>query len=274
MRIFKNKARTAIISAVAVLVVLTLVLCILVPFLKAKKAQGMLASGEMNRAAEVLASVSGFPFNNPAGNLIKGSQLSKAYSEIEIGSVVRFGEYEQDNDEDNGKEEIEWIVLDKKDGRVLLISRLAIDTKQYSKYGIISMSWENSFVRKWLNGTFFSEAFSAECQELIASATVENAVNTVYGTDCGGDTQDRVFLLSVEEMEKYSSFAACGATDYAKAKGMTMGADGNCWWWLRTMGRGSDYAACVFTNGTVQPQGSGVTGRGIGIRPAIWVEIG
>ena len=34
-----------------------------------------------------------------------------------IGSIVTLGRYEQDGDKENGPEEIEWIVLDAKDGR-------------------------------------------------------------------------------------------------------------------------------------------------------------
>ena len=34
-----------------------------------------------------------------------------------IGDILTFGRYEQDDNEENGPEEIEWIVLDAKDGR-------------------------------------------------------------------------------------------------------------------------------------------------------------
>ena len=35
-------------------------------------------------------------------------------------TILKFGRYEQDNNFDNGEEEIEWIVLAKKDGQVWL----------------------------------------------------------------------------------------------------------------------------------------------------------
>ena len=37
-----------------------------------------------------------------------------------IGGIVTFGRYEHDGNEENGPEEIEWIVLDVQDGKVLL----------------------------------------------------------------------------------------------------------------------------------------------------------
>lgn len=49
-----------------------------------------------------------------------------------IGSIVAFGRYEQDGNEENGPEEIEWVVLDVQDGKVLLLS----------KYGLAKISFD------------------------------------------------------------------------------------------------------------------------------------
>ena len=56
----------------------------------------------------------------------------KQIKSAKIGDYVKFGSYEQDNDESNGKEPIEWRVLDSKDGRKLLISRYALDSQVMS----------------------------------------------------------------------------------------------------------------------------------------------
>ena len=60
-----------------------------------------------------------------------------------ISGIVTFGRYEQDGNEENGPEEIEWIVLDVKDGRSLLISRYALDTVPYHTESI-NITWEKS----------------------------------------------------------------------------------------------------------------------------------
>lgn len=39
------------------------------------------------------------------------------------GNVVTYGHYEQDNDTANGKEPIEWVVLDVQGDKALLISK-------------------------------------------------------------------------------------------------------------------------------------------------------
>ena len=44
------------------------------------------------------------------------------FSSISIGEYFAFGVYEQDNDLTNGKEPIEWLVLDVQDGEDLLLS--------------------------------------------------------------------------------------------------------------------------------------------------------
>ena len=78
----------------------------------------------------------------------------------EIGDIVKFGKYEQDNNEANGKEDIEWKVLDKNGDLYLLISNKILDNMQYSvTYGFIT--YANSTVRKFLNGTFYNSAFTA-----------------------------------------------------------------------------------------------------------------
>ena len=47
-------------------------------------------------------------------------------SDITVGDYVLFGMYEQDNDETNGKEPIEWMILDMDDTHAFLLSRNTI----------------------------------------------------------------------------------------------------------------------------------------------------
>lgn len=52
-------------------------------------------------------------------------------SAIAVGKTMTFGAYEQDNDEQNGKEPIEWQILDVQDNRVLLISINTLDAQPF-----------------------------------------------------------------------------------------------------------------------------------------------
>ena len=108
------------------------------------------------------------------------AEISKA----QVGDTVRFGSYEQDNDKDNGSEAIEWLVLDKQDGKLLLLSKDALDAKPYNEE-FKDVTWETCTLRSWLNDTFYSTAFSTAEQGLIATARVKNEDNPKYGTEGG-----------------------------------------------------------------------------------------
>jgi len=60
---------------------------------------------------------------------LMGEKLSKAV----VGDYITFGAYEQDYNTSNGKEAIEWLVLEKKNNRLLVISRYALDCKRYNE---------------------------------------------------------------------------------------------------------------------------------------------
>lgn len=88
-----------------------------------------------------------------------------------MGDEVKFGAYEQDNNPSNGKEEIEWEVLDKKDNQILVISKKALDAQEYWD-SFENTDWEASEMRKWLNESFFQNAFSQYHQSLIMDTAV------------------------------------------------------------------------------------------------------
>ena len=52
---------------------------------------------------------------------------TKAENKLQAGTVVLFGKYEKDNKLENGPEPIEWVILDIKDNKALLVTTQAID---------------------------------------------------------------------------------------------------------------------------------------------------
>ena len=70
-----------------------------------------------------------------------------------MGGIVRLGKYEQDGDEENGKESIDWVVLKIEDGKALIISELALDAQCYNKHSD-DVTWESCSLRAWLNKNF------------------------------------------------------------------------------------------------------------------------
>jgi len=194
----------------------------------------------------------------------------------EIGDIVKFGSYEQDNVTSNGKEDIDWKVLAKKKGKTLLISKYGLDCKPYNvKYE--GVTWETSSIRRWLNEEFMQTAFTADEQKWIAEITVENPDNSKYGTKGGRNTQDKIFLFSIGEAEVYfasDEARACTPTAYAVANGAYQNEEnGNCWWWLRSPGRYQYNAAFVNLVGGVYAFGNDVDHDNNAVRPALWVDI-
>ena len=111
-----------------------------------------------------------------------------------LGTTVRFGTYPQEKNEEIVP--IEWRVLTVNDKKALLISEYALDCKQYNT-SVAGVTWENCSLRKWLNGTFLNNAFSAEEQAQIQNTTVSADKNPKYSTNPGNATTDKVFLLTV-----------------------------------------------------------------------------
>ncbi len=201
---------------------------------------------------------------------------------ITVGEVLPFGSYQQDEGKQNSKTEIEWLVLARKADRILLISRYTLDCKQYNGKST-NVTWETCSLRKWLNGEFLNTAFTAEEQAMIPTVTVSADRNPKYKkTSPGNSTQDKVFLLSIDEANQYFSgdeARKCVPTAYAIAQGAytdsdyTLDGKPTCWWWLRSPGRSSDLAAYVDYDGSVDAYGYYVDYVYAAVRPALWINL-
>ena len=196
---------------------------------------------------------------------------------VKVGDYITFGAYEQDNNTSNGKEDIEWLVLEVKDGKALVISKYALDCKPYNTE-YTHVTWETCTLRKWLNNDFLGAAFSADEKAMIPTVTVSADRNPEYSTNPGNATQDQVFLLSITEANQYFSSKSarqCKSTDYAVANGGYANSDnGYCQWWLRSPGDRQEEAAGVYIFGDVIKHGY-VVDNGISVvRPALWIELG
>ena len=89
----------------------------------------------------------------------------------------------------------DWRVLDKKDGKVLLLKDNAFGSTPFDEKGQ-NVTWESSSVRKWLNNDFLQESFTENERNSILETTVKNTPNATYKTLAGNNTKDKFFLLS------------------------------------------------------------------------------
>ncbi len=104
------------------------------------------------------------------------------------GGKIHFGKYD-------------WYVLDKQEGKTLIITEMVIENRPYHRKEI-SVTWETCDMRKYLNGEFYDSFSEADCARIIEVIN-ENPDNTWYGTRGGNPTLDKVFILSIEEVVKY-----------------------------------------------------------------------
>ena len=197
---------------------------------------------------------------------------------VNIGDCIFFGTYEQDNNNKNGKDPVEWRVLDIQDGMILVISEYGLDGKCYNEIDT-DVTWETCTLRTWLNNEFLSKAFSDEEKAMIATIKVSAEGNSIVHEDVGASQYDKVFLLSIMEAEQYfdSDIARkCEITPFTMYKYLYND------WWLCTPGVDDEFNSdswydgykntYVDDRGCVQSKGYYVN-KIKAVRPAMWIDL-
>ena len=303
----KKKITIIVTSIVCVCIAFVIVLqTVIIPSQKLKEAHAFLESGDYNEAYALLEEIkrndviaeskydralvllessdyissyellSGLNYEDSKEKLqeIKPEYFNALLQNPQIGDKVFFGTYEQDNDSDNGEEDIEWQVLDRRDGKILVISKYALYFKPYNTEDE-HIIWESCTLRKWLNDDFLNAAFTEEDQKMISAVSVSTDKNPQYDTNPGNATQDQIFLLSISEAEKYFSSNAtrsCKSTAYAVASNAWKSTTSSCWW-LRSPGSNQHSAAYVLDSGVVSADGDRVIIDHNAVRPAMWINL-
>ena len=283
----KRKKMNAIAASVvcACIAFVILLTTVIIPSVKYSAAMELFEAKKYSEAAAAFEAINGYKDSEEKADECLFIPQKNSLVDVTVGKTVKFGYYEQDNNTGNGKEEIEWEVLDVESNKALLISKYALDCRQYDSEET-NVTWELCTLRKWLNDTFLNNAFSAKHQEIVLTSTVTADNNPQYGyeTAPGNTTTDKVFLLSITEAKKYFSTdeaRKCVPTKFAKANGAytssyyTVGAGGTatCWWWLRSPGSHQDRAAGVNHVGAVIYYGDYVDNADSCVRPAMWVSL-
>ena len=223
-----------------------------------------------------------------------GTDTGKAIQLVEDGSAanimgrqesnVYYGTYQQSKKQDGSgynTDPIKWRVLSNEKGtqpdegdKLFLLADQNLDVVQYNETNT-SITWAESTMRSWLNGydanenmdgvdysaddadSFLGSAFSVAEQGAIA-LTKELANNSNGTTPGGVDTDDYIFLLSLDEVQTEAyGFRADTLSDtarvatntaYVASGGKTGGSmfpEGNSdIWWLRSPGLNGNCGEC------------------------------
>lgn len=213
------------------------------------------------------------------------------------------GAYEQDGDLSNGAEPIEWIVLKDDGDSMILISAKVLDCKPFNT-SYADVTWNDSYIRNWLNNDFYQAAFNDSERSIIAD--YETTKGAAGATDENGNVSagvpavtDKVFLLSMEEAKELFGDDTEGdcearsseASEYAKGLGVWIIDEegyslfgfkddglsekiigcGN--WWLRDNGSKENRIMDVGASGIIRTAGHEAASKQDGIRPAICIRI-
>jgi hypothetical protein len=208
------------------------------------------------------------------------------------GNLITFGVYPQ-TAEDADRTPIRWRVLENSGRELFVLSERLLDSRRYHRE-FVDTTWRDCDLRTWLNGEFYNAAFDAAEQGVI---------RTTLCTDNGAgspDTEDRVFLLGVDEVKSVTSaqgderfefgrrargtefakirkadgcklwvYDKSVSTDYLTENGERHGCS---WWWLRTQPKEPSRAAFVGMRGSVRSYGR-VNLAGYGVRPALRIGL-
>ncbi len=193
----------------------------------------------------------------------------EALQSAEPGDVIFWGRFDTDGAK-MGRERMKWIVLEKEDGQLLLISEKGIAGSSYHRKHE-PVFWKDSDLRAMLNGPEYMKMFSSYEEERVL--------------DNGGD---RITLLTAEEADRY--FASdeereLAITAAAEARGTNtnklskfhrwdMKGYRSSWWWLRGTGDEADVMAPIVTvDGGISEHEKEVNKPGGAVRPVIRIKL-
>ena len=271
-------------GAVAVAVVLLIVVLVLLVVnlqrgQRYAQALRFTEAGDAASAYDIFASLGSYADSaeRAAGLVQKDPALP--YRKAAKGDVIAFGSSEQDGDTTNGAEPIRWIVLERFDDRLLVLSADVLDGRQYNHVPFQEVTWADSDLRAWMNDDFLTAAFGPAQQGIIATVCNSNEDQSVTGAEGGADTQDRVFALSETESVIYLSssanradIGAAPASAFAASGALTVSEDGTADWWLRSPGTYGFAAQFVDAEGKPSVSGANVDVL-YGVRPALWIDV-
>lgn len=183
--------------------------------------------------------------------------------QLSVGDEVYFGRFPQL--EDYEMKPLKWRVLDVIDGKALLVTVDCIIGKglDLQRHGF----WKDDLLRSFLNNSFYKVAFSDSEREQIVLSTIQNPKNEVTNNGGGPDTKDHVFLLSIDEVEKYMPTENSRWASITKYAYRQRYAKRTFWHWeLRTL------SYVVFGNGRLCATGSNGRHNHCCLRPAIWIK--
>lgn len=180
----------------------------------------------------------------------------------------------------SGNKPIEWKILKVEPYKMLIVASYGLTAHVFHE-GNTFPGWGNSDIREWLNSEFIDHTFNEEERSLLKHEPIITYVDPE--SDRTVTTEDKVFLLSIEEVEHYFPEKADRKllpSEYASNHGVhayngdeteyKIDDHGCCWWWLRSPAYDKRLATCVYLDGGFVNRT--VNAKVGAVRPAVWLS--
>ncbi len=177
----------------------------------------------------------------------------------------------------------------------MIITEHIIEQRSYHNV-YKDITWADCSLRKYLNGEFYDK-FNTTDKSRIIPVINKNHDNQWYGSNGGADTQDSIFILSIEEAvcqyfgdsssklhnpgknQRYW-FQRKDENNSKRIARLEPDKGGIWWWWLRSPGRVNIKAVYIHGDGNIGIQGNNILKGNIsdgrctgGVRPALWLKL-
>lgn len=196
---------------------------------------------------------------------------------------IYFGNYWQNDtngdgnvDEQDEKQPIKWRVLSVTGDDAFILSDQNLDCQPYcdKEAKTSRTTWETCSLRKWLNSSFLSEAFSPEEQKAIQDTKVINE-DSFFNDEKnagGNDTIDKIYLLSISEVynEQYGFGIQLSDGDERLGANNTVYVKEEPCWWLRTIGSSMYKASYMRSDGFINETS---TSDSVAVRPVLHLNL-
>ena len=174
------------------------------------------------------------------------------YSSATIGDIIQLGG-------------LDWLVINVHDNKALILSDKILEDRIYHS-SREEITWEQSTLRQYLNGAFYENTFTATEKEFIIETTLK--------TEESNDTNDKVFLLSIDEINTYMGDEAHINIRNARIATHIVLERTSDWWLRSPCPSRTDSAATVdggdYYGGLIN---SSWFDSSRGVRPALWLSI-
>lgn len=194
------------------------------------------------------------------------------YDKVKVGDIIWLGTVP-----------MPWLVIEKKEGKIQVISKYAFDCMAYNNT-FYKKRWEDCALGKWLNGEFFEAFFGEFEKEFIRDIYIDEQ-DVLHTEKPENSKGHKLFCLSVDEAKRFfrtSEERRARVTLQGKRRILWQSFDVYAHWWLRTpsVDVGSSGETHVRYDGEIAMHGGTIISNGYdefydhyGVRPAMYLDL-